>query len=302
VPEPIHIEGMGVIGSVLAWMLAERGVSFTWHDTEQAICAWPACTGSVIPAGPLIDQAGYRAWERWAASPPWHVSGPLIEPADYWYTTKRAPAGAPEQSAIDLGALRRYPQPSYHVNVPALVSVTRDAFRDQRRAGAPAGAQVVVAHGYSERLDHLVWGWSCLVELTLKAELAESDRRPCLYIRRNRFQVAYAYPCPVSPYWFAGSAHIVERPDRAREHLAAPYFSTWSILMATLTGGLVMNARRVSAFMQGWRPAGRQDDRGLVRRISGRLVTRPCGSSGVRWAPAVAAAVCERLGIGEIES
>lgn len=201
-----------MIGSVLAWTLTERGVPFTWHDAELAICAWPACTGSVVPSTDLSDQKGYTAWARWATDPPWSVAAPIIEPADYWRTVGHA--------------LQRQAQLSYHVNAPALVSVTRDAFREQRRSGAPTDTRVVIAHGYSERLDHLVWGWSCLVDLSIATTAPGSQRRPCVYVQRNRYQVAYAYPCPGTPYWFAGSSHIAQRPRLARELEVAPKYHT----------------------------------------------------------------------------
>lgn len=298
---PIHIEGMGVVGSVLAWELATRGVAFTWNDAELAICAWPACTGSVVPSGFLSDQVGYRFWEHWAAYPPLETKTPIVEPADYWFSAQRAPSGAPSKPDRDIGALRRYPQPSYHVNAAELVWHTRRAFAAGRLAIAPAGATVVVAHGYSERLDRLVWGWSCLVDLGISSKLPMSARRPCLYVQRNRFQVAYAYPCPGTPYWYAGSGHVIQHPKNARGINMTGKYAAWWGLLSERSGGMVVSARQVTQMVQGWRPAGRDTDVALVRRSGSRLLTRPCGSSGVRWAPAVAQAVCNTLGIASRE-
>ena len=40
----IHIEGMGVLGSFLAWELHNRQVPFTWYDNLARANAWSACT------------------------------------------------------------------------------------------------------------------------------------------------------------------------------------------------------------------------------------------------------------------
>lgn len=49
--KPVHIEGMGVIGSILAWHLHSAGQVFTWSDIDTEVNAWEACTGIIYPSG-----------------------------------------------------------------------------------------------------------------------------------------------------------------------------------------------------------------------------------------------------------
>lgn len=288
----LHIEGMGVLGSALAWRLDSLGAPFTWHDAAHAFAAWPASTGSIYPSGIASDQACYQLWDAWYHMPPWRgkVEAQLIEPADYWYSSKATPHGGPWRASRDEGALRLHALPSYHVNVQSFVSATRGAFEGQRRTEPPAGALVVEAHGNNARLVRYTWGWSAPIELEV-SERIRGALRPCIYVASGRYRFAYAYPKPGTRFWYAGSSMIAQRPDKARELTTAPKYQAWRELFLASCDGLVKRVEIVGAAAQGWRPIGDAADTELAIWHQGRILVRPCGSLGVTRAPAVAEAV-----------
>ena len=65
--KPVHLEGFGVLGSLIGWELEQRGVPFTWHDTDEEVCAWRACTGAIFPTGEAADMQGQLDWRAWFA-------------------------------------------------------------------------------------------------------------------------------------------------------------------------------------------------------------------------------------------
>lgn len=288
----VHIEGMGVIGSILAHRLAQLGYDFTWHDTEDPVNAWFASTSLVYPSGSLDDQRGLDAWNAWRMFAPWDA---LTEHVPYYFTTKAQPHGGRYQTAkagpTDLpwklggvGAIA--------VNVQALVWLSRVAWKNCRLDAAPEGVRVIIAHGTGDnpRRREYLWGWSRPVWLNLpQGGQFPIGERAALYHRTGRM-FSYAYPVAGTDYHWAGSSLVVCQEPRSYD--APKHFDTWVRRMADV-GVTVEDA---DDFREGWRPRGDDtNDTEWVREIDGRLVIRPLWHSGVRWAPQLTDAVLEAL-------
>lgn len=285
----LHLEGLGLVGSAVAVELTKRGVPFTWHDTDMELVAWPACTGTIYPSGAERDQPGYAGWSRWRTEEPWRR---FTETSDYWYCTKNAPHGAKVQPLVEFAGLRLHPQPSFHLNAQQFVPWAREEFAAHRVPAPPAGAEVLVTHGFNVRLKRYVWGWAGLVRLvsTLPRRFEpDTATRPCLYFRPNRVQMAYAYPVPGTDEWYAGSSLIPQ--TTAKPLTVSPKALTWHALFSKIAGDAVRIVDGPTALVQGWRPStGSVADEAAEpywKRIEDRLVVMPLWHSGVRWLPAV---------------
>jgi hypothetical protein len=273
----IHIEGMGWLGSALAFRLAADGTPFTWHDPQARYTAWKACTGMVYPAGDARSQVNLTGWERW-----WRTGllpAGTVEPVSYLFTHKRPPHHG-RYPVTDLGWCRVAAQPGFAVDVPAVVAAARTAFAEWWRPGTPAGSSVIRAHGFTERLDHVMWGWSAPVRLVLPPLLADAARRPAFYSREHRFHIVYAYAIPTRPgWWWAGSKLLRQSRPQSRAvqlaHLVAEWRRAWAALWPKVP------VADMEAAVEGWRPVPRPGDPG---RFAGGSLP-PLWHSGVRWAP-----------------
>jgi len=289
----IHLEGMGVLGSFIAWTLHQRGVQFTWHDIDSSVNAWRASTGAVFPTGEVEDIDGMRMWQHWLATPSAQLQA-STERASWWYCTKAPAHGAKGKPIADLGALKRHPVDSIHFNAQNFVPATRVRFDSQRVGCAPTGAQLVVSHGFNERLDHYVWGWTRLVQLQCDSRMLVAGR-PSIYCREGRFVMAYAYPIAGTSYWYAGSSLIVQKKPHDLD--VQKKYDTWLKHFTRLTGGLV-KVVGAAQFLTGWRPRGlATDGQWWRRRADGALLLKPHWHNGVRHAPLVVNALFKELGL-----
>jgi hypothetical protein len=295
----IHLQGMGVIGSALAWALHARGIPFTWSDTDDPITSWRASTGAVYPSLSERDAAGYRGWERWFASPPWTPlkERRIVERAAYWYCTKMPPHGFKTAPARTVGRMKMHPLPSFHLNAQTLVPLTRQHFASLERPLSVSGERLVVAHGFNDRLRRYVWGWMRPVVLDT-SNLDAGGLRPSVYLRQGRVVMAYAYPIPGTIYWYAGSTLLVQGTPKTRdpENDVARWRRRWD----QLTGGLCPVLGHYGPAVQGWRPStgpvGQEPMQRLwEEREAGTLVVMPCWHSGVRWLPLIVEELLEKV-------
>jgi hypothetical protein len=290
----IHIEGMGVLGSILAVRLEAAGIDFTWDDCEHEITAWKASTSIVYPSGEPEDMFGYMRWQDWADH---QTFGRFTERVPYAFTTKKPP----HKGKYSYEALESEPWKvansawAYCVNVQEFIRWARWNYAGLRvhNHGAPAGSRVIVAHGTGNnpRRKQYVWGWAQRV--MLRYPFRERFPRCALYHRKGRFVMAYAYPIANTSYWWAGSSLIVQKGE-AKELDALKHFQKWERTMAEQGVFVVDDANEPP--VQGWRPRGDDiNDTAWVREIDGQLVVRPLWHSGVRWAPQLTDAVLEAL-------
>jgi hypothetical protein len=308
----VHVEGMGVTGSLLAYQLERLKYDWSWHDVDAPVTAWKACTGSIFPAGKpgSLDDQCYQVWDRWAGPVPLEPRGGLVgaalriaeqpyparflETGSYWFSTKSAPHGGSYQfdgpSQHGLRCARPF---SYHLNAQKFVPATRKHFIERHWDKPDKGDVYVVAHGFGDRLHHVLWGWAVPVKLRYADYYAQAGNRPCFYFREGRFVMAYAYPIPGTEWWYAGSSLIVQRVPKALE--VQPKYERWKKTFERLSGGAVKVVDR-GAELVGWRPAeGGAHVDPLVKRSTRRFVNGsviqlsvpPLWHSGIRHFPRV---------------
>lgn len=296
-PKWYHIDGMGVIGSLLAWRLSAMGERFTWWDTEEQVNAWRACTGIIYPSGDAFDMQNYRRWVETHQNYPWNAIGSNhLEMAMYWFSSKNPPhSGKYEVHSFDNIPLRLASLNSYHFNAQTFVAKTREHFEQYRFRSANPEVRFT-AHGFNGRLGRYLWGWTALVELEFSEVYPDLHlTRNALYLREGRYKIYYAYPCPGTPFHYVGTSLINQ--TRPKELDIAPKFEKFERHLERATEGTV-KVNHVDKFLQGWRPvAGGEDSGELAERHDRTVVVKPLWNSGVRHAPAVIDAVLKAGGL-----
>ena len=291
---PVHLAGMGWLGSVIAGHLDRAGIPFTWYDPDDEVRAWPACTGLVYPAGDRRSTDDLATWHQWLADPWWpDTATGAAAPHTYVYAHKNPPHAGNYHPAADLGWCRTSPTAAVQVDAPAIIHATRDhhaATRlDHDRPDAPVH---ITAHGFAERLHRFVWGWTTVVNLETPPDLAEViTHPPTFYSRLHRFQITYAYAIPTRPGWYwAGSNLIVQQNPRDLD--PGPFFDRW--LNAWHQTYPTVPVVGIAETLTGWRPRGAPTDDLEVHTATDtghvRITVPPLWHSGVRWSPGVATA------------
>ena len=297
----IHIEGFGITGALLALNLERHAVPFTWSDIDAPHTAWKASTGAVYPAGQPGSHCfeGHASWLQWYhegryANPAW------LELAHYRFNHKRPPhEGGYRIVQRDAYGLALAEPPALHFNAQLMVPETRQRFADRRIEGArPKGSQVIVAHGFSTRLNHAYWGYTRLVEVDYDGR-PDNDREPrsAFYFREGRFIMAYAYPVPGTQYWYAGSKLIKQAAGRFKSLDMPSKYEAWKAQFERLGNGAVKVVGEAD-YIEGWRPA-RGDNSWVHRDLLGRIVVPPLWNSGIRHFPVVLRGVFDELGIND---
>jgi hypothetical protein len=298
-----HIEGMGLVGSMLTTLLLRRGVSpddITWHDTRDPRVAWQASTGAIYPSGSEKFGPDEQCWQVWQD---WHhegLFGEHCERSTYVFGSKapphqgRYPLACRTQHSLGIAGL-----PSFHLNAQTLVPAVRSRLHAQRvEVGEVLPQDVdyyIIAHGWGQRLSYVYWGWTRLVTLTYDQQYATAGR-PCVYFRPNKVQMAYAYPVAGTKWWYAGSSIIKQRADARKSLAMEPKYAKWKELFEQLSGGAFRVAQE-GPYMDGWRPATAPEDTSWLRRKGNVLTVRPLWNSGIRHMPAQWAPIAKQLGL-----
>jgi hypothetical protein len=250
----LHIEGMGILGSMLARRCHEEGIPFTWNDTREQFVAWPVSTGLAYPDGDPINQRGLRRWHEVLAS---DLIADEATTAPYLFAHKNHPHGGKQGIAHDYGVLRMSNELAVSLNPVAFVERTREAFAAQERSEAPDSATVVVCHTTPERGDGYMWGWVGRVTFDLPDEVAADllGEQPALYAKAHRFNLTYAYPIPGTGQWWAGSVLQLQREPRVAEpDRLMKLYEEWKANAGELLG--IRNIM-LDELGQGWRPRGK---------------------------------------------
>lgn len=273
----IHIEGMGWLGSVLAFRLAAEGRAFSWSDTRDPMNSWEASTGLVYPAGDERSQKNLTEWNRWYLRP--FLPDGTVERVNYLFGHKNPPHGG-KWGFIDLGHAKVADDHAFSVNVPAIVAAARDRFAERETDVVPPGTtSVAVAHG-TARAESYMWGWSAQVRLVLPPELETLEHRPVFYGRRVR-RLAYAYALPGTGLHLAGSTLV--RQTTRKELDAEKHFARWMADFREVFPSI--GVEDVARPIQGWRPRPAADDLDGLREDGNRVIFPALWHSGVRWAP-----------------
>lgn len=285
----IHIQGMGVLGSLLALRLDHQGYKFSWSDNDAEYTAWKACTGAIYPCGEpeSVDWLAYNLWRDELEKPTW--TKPVsrhFERAAYVFNHVKAP----HDGRYAIGQLGDYDlrtpllYSSYHMNAQTLVPAVRKRFAANRHDRNTKAT--VIAHGFTEKRTHAYWGWTRKVELQYPAKLmaatpATMRARPAFYFRQGRYVMAYAYPVAGQPFWYAGSSIIKQTKLKSLD--MPPKYDRWKDFFEELSGGAV-RVKRAAEFLEGWRPAEENPD--VYHDSRKRVIRMPSlWNSGVRHAP-----------------
>lgn len=280
----VHIEGMGWLGSALARTLEQRGIEFTWNDTETEFSAWPASSGSIMPDGDDTSERNREAWGYWIESGLFPEE--YVTKSSLVYMQKNPPHGG-HYKGIELdGGLHLADTNSYVANVPFIVQDTRLKYAHLRTNEAPGDAMKIVAHGFSDRFDRCEWGWTSDVTLSLPKFLADLPGLS-LYGRANRFEVVYATGRPGMPGRFRlGSSMVAQRrPARNPEAAMRALLKRIEMMPGMYAGTKVVSWETP---VEGWRPSavgGASVD--VEVRNPKLIVMPPMLHSGIRWSPEV---------------
>lgn len=276
----IHIEGMGILGSMLARRCHEEGITFTWNDTETPFTAWHVSTGLAYPDGDELNQRGLTRWHE-------IMEEGLVNNFDeavatpYVFAHKNPPHSG-KYPVVDYGPLRLAEPEAVSLNPIAFVTRTREVFAAEHVDEAPDGSELVVCHTTPERGDGYLWGWVAKVKFDLLPELAADllGAQPALYAKAHRFNLTYAYPIPGTGMWWAGSVLQMQRePKEANEYRLFDLYMEWKANAERLL--CIRNVQLVE-LGQGWRPRAKKGDSGLCEWDGNRWVMPPMPTDGVR--------------------
>lgn len=282
---PIHIEGMGVLGSILARHLEARGVPWTWSDNEDPHSAWRASTGLIYPDPEPRAAAALTQWSGW------HALGLFasdeLSPASYVYAQKAPPHGGKYATRVLGPGLTLALADCWQLNPARLVHRIRAAHAHTRLADTPSG---VVVRAHAPIWKH-TWGWSAPVQLDTSA-LPELAAPPAFIGRRISVNV-YAYPVPGRPgWWRAGSALYDQTKPRSLD--ADMHLARWcQDFEQRFPAVPILAAERP---VEGWRPRPHPDTQPTVSRDADGAYRVPAlWHSGVRLAPAVIGELLDAL-------
>lgn len=278
----VHLNGMGLVGSLLALELQRRGVGFSWWDADEDVTAWRASTGCVYPSAEAVDLVGYNRWAKVLAEGSEPVCR-FAEVVPYAFTQKSIPHGAGSKALRVIerhGSVKVLNKPSFHVNVQAFVEYTRAALASLRARPEPGGL-LVHAHGFHRRMTtDYRWGWSapCVVSGSV------FDRHPrlCLNAKEGRFVNAYLYPRPGTSQYYVGTSFIYQREPRPL--LVDEKVDRIIAHIKRVTGG-GLGIELAGSVTAGWRPAYSAAGSAAFIRDGNEVFIRPQSANGLRHAP-----------------
>lgn len=305
-----HLEGMGVLGSALAWVLHRAGADFTWSDNLQP-SSWQASAGLIKPG---VTDAECRAHARWLADDAAARAAPTVTLLHnflgvypLWYNRWPGAPGRLLLARQKCGDLSLCPEPALVLNVPGYVYFTRSFFAERRRDVVPSAAVLVAAHGYTPPAGDDVaarlgkpgrrtynWGWLASVRVRVSPEVAAAGPRPALRLHYGKLRHCYLAAVPMRDHYVLGSAWVPQQTPHElpiEDRLAEACRH-----VEDTTGGLVSVAA-VNEVGCGWRPQG-DESNGLHTEPwwqDGRLILPPLGRRGVTFAPLVADAAAAMI-------
>lgn len=286
----IHIEGMGLMGCLIATAFERDGIDFTWNDTDEKVTAWKASTGCVFPTGEPSEIANYNEWINWL-----HCQNEFgswmrthMERGLWTYISFAPPHDGRKVGVLELtrlGHLAVSNMSTLHLNVPMFVAQTSEKFAGARADRRP-DQELIVSHGY-KRAVRYGWGWSCRASLKLSDELlaALQGARPCLYLRKG-YLMYYAYPMPATDQFIVGTQNVSQKEPKERD-TDTPYLKWLEHLEKTVGDHVWVRKLFDSTMQQGWRPYGEEGTKDVVRtkREPRTYFVKPQSGNGLRMFP-----------------
>lgn len=294
----IHLEGMGLQGSMIATLLARNGLDFTWNDTKESICAWPASTGAIYPSGSTKfgpDEKCRTVWAHWHQN---KLFDNWTERATWCFSSVKPPHESKHRfHRIIDGRFGVLSAPSYHLNAQEMVAAARKRFANREDEQPPNNCTKIVTHGWTERRAYCYWGWTRLVQLACTQPFMDHGR-PAFYFRPNRFVMVYAYPVPGTAYHYAGSSLLKQALGKEKSLSVEPKYELWKKRFCEMSAGNVMIVQE-GKMLEGWRPVCADSDWVRVVKEGPRkhITLRPLWNSGIRHFPAQWTQLIDALGI-----
>lgn len=297
-----HIQGMGLMGSLVAMTLEDEGLDFTWDDIDRDITAWHASTGAVFPTEDAHSE--YRSFIQFRQEE--SVAGEhLLEHSElgaWCYVAENPPhggadIGVEEVTRISESEVRVSSHASIHVNVANLVRDARARYGDRRREKASSKRRLIVSHGF-DAAKRFGWGWHREVQLVLSDEFEQAlmGTRPCIYLRKG-YQIMYIYPMPGTDSYFIGTSNNIGTTPKWKEQQEVINKDFGRVRKRVEeTCGDHVQLLRARPPSQGWRPyPAKGDDRPMVYEEDSHLQIKPQKGSGLRFWPRTRTELLEAL-------
>lgn len=284
-----HIEGMGLMGCLIASGFERDGIPFTWSDNDSEVTAWRASTGCVFPTGEPGEIADYHSWINMLHAK--DAFGEWIrthmERGLWTYISVAAPHGGAKVGVRELARVEGIAvsnMSTIHMNVPAFVEATRTRQHRHQRPERPEGTTVIISHGFRKAVKY-GWGWSCQAKLEISDEFAEhcDGARPCLYLREG-YVMHYAYPFPMTDRYIIGTQNV-QQSEPAERDTEIPYLRFLEHFEKKCGEQVKMKKLFESTMTQGWRPYATKDEGPIITRKKTMLLVRPQSGNGLRNFP-----------------
>lgn len=293
----LHLEGMGVMGCLVACVAEQRGYQVSWEDNRSVRNAWQASTGAILPFGDDKSQQDLESWKRELFL--LETIQPYLAEARYCYVAEQPPhkgraAGVLEEQRV--GSVKISNVTSLHMDVQSFVSKTRRRLAHQERK-QPRGSMLVVTHGFGDNIHKWSWGWSAQVRVSFAARWSALclPHVPMLYGRRG-YQLPYLYPVGSTGYHYAGTTLITQSTPKSLP--IKPKLDMWRSHIKDYTGGAArITALRAGSLREGWRPMAHPEAELVERSPFGGNEVRiaPQYGNGIRWFPSTWKALEEAI-------
>lgn len=291
----IHLEGLGLMGSLLIPHLVDDGHEVTWDDTEEVrVQSWRASTGAIMPFGDDDSMQGLRLWIRMIRTPSTfrELYRRLTERATFCYYSQNPPHGGKAygvEEVAKVGGVRVSNQYSYHIDAQQVVQVARSHFRGMRaREWKKTKPDLrIVTHGWRpEVIGAYSWGWSAMVQAYVSNEVQEALRTKtgCFYMR-NGYQIAYLYPVGRTGMHYAGTTLITQKGG-PKNNDPQPHFERWQKQIEEFSEGHLRGDLLYPATLQqAWRPKPKDEQVDMVWQEGRTIFLRPAYGNGIRMFP-----------------
>lgn len=299
----VHIQGFGIVGSMLGALLEAEGIEFTWSDTDHDVQGWKAGTGCVLPTGYEVDHQNLTMWLQ-------HLGAGGSEPDGFgewmkqfmdvnrWcYISKNPPHNGKKAGVevlSEVGPIKVSNSVTVNLDSQALVEQTRKHFDKHRTDGAKKKQTLIVSHGSATAIRY-TWGWSGVVKVREAKELKEAlhGQRATYYLRKG-VRIAYLYPMPHTDLYYAGTDIISQSVPKSLS--IKPKYERWKGEVEERTEGLItIKGLKKGSLKEGWRPIADSAEKYSWVSEDGAIYCRAMSGDGVRHFPQLGRSVLAAL-------
>lgn len=298
----VHIQGFGIVGSMLGALLAAEGIEFTWNDIDAKPEGWRAGTGCVLPTGYEVDHQNLTMWmQHLGVGGEPDAFGEWMQQfmdINRWCYISKAPPHQGKKAGVEalaeVGPVKVSNSVTVNLNSQAMVEQTRERFADQRTEKPKKKQTVIVSHGSATAIRY-TWGWSGIVKINESDELKEAlhGQRATYYLRKG-VRIAYLYPVPHTNLYYAGTDIISQTNPKSLS--IKPKYERWKGEVEERSGGLItVKALKKGSLKEGWRPIADSAEKFSWVGEDGTVYCRAMSGDGVRHFPQLGRSVLAAL-------